>query len=258
MKMTKWFVAAVVTAAVIALTGCGTGPAAAAPEDLPPPGTERISLENGAYAIFRFDLPPGAVWSDFNRITAEYRVDDANMRRRQRNDGNVRLMGPYVVEMFEPSGRNMIVNLNDNFNAPFILDDRSRTFASMGAVAGEWFTVTYDISGAAAHAQFAARNFPAPDATGPFLFGLGIPAHDEFRGITQYIRNVTLHHATNPALSVVSTGSGFDYPAFASFSPVLSTWVSGPPLAAAAPEAPALEEAVVEEAAYEEVAYYYY
>jgi len=31
---------------------------------------ERVMLENGAYAIFRFDLPPGAVWGDFESIAA--------------------------------------------------------------------------------------------------------------------------------------------------------------------------------------------
>jgi len=229
MKTKRWFFAAAVVAIVIALAGCAGAPAAA-PEELPPPGTERLTLENGAYAIFRFDLSPGTTWGDFDRITVEYMVDAANMRIQQRNDGNVRLMGPYREEHFTDGGRTRYANLAENFNAPFILDDTARTFASMGAVAGEWFTVTYDISGAAAHAQFSAANLPASDATGPFFFGVGIPSHAEFRGITQYVRNVTLHHASDPTLSVVSTGSGFEEPAFASFVPVLSRRVSGPSL----------------------------
>jgi len=253
MKMKKWFfVAAAVTAAIV-LAGCGGTPRAAPGDDHPPPpGTERMMLENGAYAIFRFDLPAGTVWADFDRLTAEYMVDAANLRVPQRNQNNVRLMGNFREGMFEPSGRNLNANLNDGFNAPFIMDNTPRTFASVGAVAGEWFTVTYDISGSAAHAEFSARNLPAPDDTGPFFFGLGIPGHAEFRGITQYVRNVTLHHASNPALNVVSTGSGFEDPAFNSFSPVMSTRVSGPPLAEVpATEAPAPGEYAPEAAAYD-------
>ena len=229
MKTKRWFFAAAVVATAIALAGCAGAPAAA-PEELPPPGTERLTLENGAYAIFRFDLSPGTTWGDFDRITVEYMVDAANMRIQQRNDGNVRLMGPYREEHFTDGGRTRYANLAENFNVPFILDDTVRTFASMGAVASEWFTVTYDISGAAAHAQFSAANLPASDAIGPFFFGVGIPSQAEFRGITQYVRNVTLHHASDPALSVVSTGSGFEEPAFASFVPVMSSRVSGPSL----------------------------
>jgi len=256
MKMTKWFFAAAAITLAVILVGCGGTPRVA-PADLPPPppGTERLMLENGAYAIFRFDLPPGAVWADFDRITAEYMVDAANMRVPQRNNSNVRLMGNFREESFEPSGRARNANLNENFNAPFIMDDTPRTFAAMGAIADEWFTVTYDISGAAAHGQFSRANLPAPDATGPFFFGIGIPSQAEFRGITQYVRNVTLHHATDPALNVVSTGSGFEEPTFASFVPVMSTRVSGPPLPRAAPVEIAAE-------AYgdylEAVDYYYY
>jgi len=253
--MKRWLFAAVAAAAAIVLAGCAGGPAAA-PEELPPPGTERLTLENGAYAIFRFDLPPGTTWGDFDRLTAEYMVDAANMRIPQRNASNVRLMGPYREEYFEAGGRTRQANLNENFNAPFIMDDTPRTFASMGAVADEWFTVTYDISGASAHAQFSAANIPAPGATGPFFFGIGIPSQAEFRGITQYVRNVTLHHASDPALNVVSTGSGFEEPTFASFMPVMSRRISGPPV----PEEPVLAaevEAVVPDGeAYTEAVYY--
>ena len=232
-------------AAAIILAGCATARPADVDEP-PPPGTERLTLENGAYAIFRFDLPQGTTWGDFDRITAEYRVDAANLRVPQRNASNVRLMGNFREYHFEPSGRFRYANLNDNFNAPFIMDDTPRTFAAMGAVAGEWFTVTYDISGASAHSGFSSANLPAPDATGPFFFGIGIPAQAEFRGLTQYVRNVTLHHASNLELNAVSTGSGFEEYAFASFVPIMSTRVSGPPLPAAqAPEAPVAEEPVI-------------
>jgi len=182
---------------------------------------ERVMLENGAYAIFRFDLPAGTTWADFEKITAYFRVDAENMARPVRH---WRLMGAYAEGDFVLLGEYRIAYLWTYFNAPYIMDNTGRTFVNMGVSAGEWFSVTYDISGASAHEQFSATNIPAPGATGPFLFGIGISGGDHGAGgITQYIGDVTLHHRTNPALNVVSRGSGFAEPAFASFQPVQST-----------------------------------
>ena len=213
--------------AVIIMAGCtstGGGAGGQAGLEPPPPGTERITLENGAYAIFRFDLPAGATWANYNKLTAEYMVDEVNLKKKQRNDNNVRLMGNYNEDHLPASGRERVANLQ-NFNGPYILDNTPRTFASMGAVADEWFTVEYNITGSTAHAQFVDANIPAANAAGPFFFGIGIPSMFEGRrnGITQLIRNVTLHHATDPSLNVVSKGSGFEESAFASFWPVFST-----------------------------------
>jgi hypothetical protein len=234
MKMKKWFFTVIAIMAMVIMAGCasgGGGSGGSSEQELPPAGTERVSLENGAYAIFRFDLPSGATWGNYNKITADYMVDDRNLRRPQRNQTNVRLMGNYKEEQFELSRTSRNFNLGDgpnSANGPYIVDNTPRTFANMGAVADQWFTVEYDISGATAHAQFVKDNLPSPDATGPFFFGLGIPAHGEGSGITQLIRNVTLHHASDPALSVVSKGSGFEEPTFVSFVPVQSRRVSGP------------------------------
>ncbi|MDR0315575.1 MAG: hypothetical protein LBH97_01590 [Treponema sp.] len=229
--MKKWFFVAATIIMTIAMSGCASSKGSSGSQSSTPPppeGTERVILENGAYAIFRFDLPPGTTWSDYSKISAEYMVDERNLRRPQRNSNSVRLMGNYREDQFTPAGRtNRNFNLGDGVdsaNGPYIMDNSPRTFASMGAVADQWFTVEYDISGAAAHAQFNKNNIPAPNATGPFFFGLGIPAHAEgaSSGIVQLIRNVTLHHASNPALNVVSTGSGFPEPTFASFVPIQS------------------------------------
>jgi hypothetical protein len=230
MKIRKQFFAAAVLLAVIALAGCAgsTGGVVKNTPAPPPPvpeGTERLSLLNGAYGIFRFDLPAGAKWSDYSKITAEYLVDADSMSRAQRNKDNVRLMGNYKEENFTVSGSYRVANLQD-LNGPYIIDNTPRTFASMGAVADEWFTVEYDITGSKAHAQFVRSNLPAANATGPFFFGLGIPGEDgtlRRSAIVQLIRNVTLHHRTNPALNVVSKGSGFEEPTLLSYYPMDST-----------------------------------
>ena len=209
--------------ATVTVTGHGNGAS-------PVTHIERVMLENGAYAIFRFDLPPNTSWADFHKITADYMVDAVNLARPQRGGNQVRLMGNYSREsdfvLMGDGIRNFSLATGQNSsNAPFIIDNTPRTFANMGAVANQWFTVTYNISGAAAHDLFYRANIPAATATGPFFFGVGIPG-DGFGiagGITQYIRNVTLHHRTNPALNVISHGSGFAEPTFVSFDPVEST-----------------------------------
>jgi len=223
------FMAAAV-AVGIALTGCPNGNNGDTTTTTPPVyeptsgALERLTLENGAYAAFRFDLPPDTIWSDFDRLTVDYWVDSENMEIPQRGGNQARLMGVYVEDDFQISNGIRFANLADgptSANAPFIMDNAGRSFTDIGAVAGRWFTVTYDISGAAAHAAFEAANIPAATATGPFFFGLGIPG--AAAGITQYVRNITLHHATDATLNAVSTGSGFDEPTFVSFSPVAST-----------------------------------
>ncbi|MCL1958249.1 MAG: hypothetical protein FWF68_01470 [Spirochaetes bacterium] len=223
---------AIMLIGVIGLTSCASSSGAAAPAKKeavppPPPGTERLTLENGAYAIFKFELPAGAKWGDYGKITADYLIDEENMNKKIRNGNAVRLMGNYTEDQFELAGSYRNFNMGDgpgSSNGPYIMDNTPRTWDSMGAVPNEWFTLTYDISGTKGHAQFKKENVPAPSDKGPFFFGVGISGMDSgrFGGITQLIRNVTLHHKTNPALNVVSKGSGFDVPTYISFYPVMS------------------------------------
>ena len=224
---------------VMAFTGCAgtSGGSAAKPAGHqalppPPPGTERLTLENGAYAIFKFELPAGAKWGDYGKITADYLIDEDNMNKKIRNGNAVRLMGNYTEDQFELAGSYRNFNMGDgpgSSNGPYIMDNTPRTWESMGAVPNEWFTLTYDISGTKGHSQFKKEHVPHASDTGPFFFGVGISGMDSgrFGGITQLIKNVTLHHKTNPALNVVSKGSGFDIPTYISFYPVMSKREAG-------------------------------
>jgi hypothetical protein len=233
-------VLAIMLIAVMAFTGCAsstTGKTAGAGKPAvqpPPPGTERLTLENGAYAIFKFELPAGAKWGDYGKITADYLVDEDNLNKKIRNGNAVRLMGNYTEDQFELAGSYRNYNMGDgptSSNGPYIMDNIPKTWDSMGAKPDEWFTITYDISGTKGHQQFLKEHVPDPSDKGPFFFGLGISGMDagRFGGITQLIRNPTLHHKTNPALNVVSKGSGFDLPTFISFYPVMSKRESGGP-----------------------------
>ncbi|MCL2801614.1 MAG: LysM peptidoglycan-binding domain-containing protein [Treponema sp.] len=248
----KKLIPLLIITAFIVLFGCAT--TGEKGEPLPPPGTERLTLGNAALAMYRFDLPPGQTWANYNKISAEYLVDEENFGRPLRS-GAIRLYGNYEEDDFiegydfiwddaegdfiaEVSLYYVSLGTDANF-AERIIYNVSETWESLGAKPNEWFLYEYDISGAKAHGQFNRVNIPNRNDRGPFYFAMGITAQEEVRIliITHLIRNVTLHHATNPALNVVSTGSGFDLPAFASYGPVTAKRVAGPPLPASAPVA---------------------
>lgn len=178
----------------------------------PPPGTERLFLSNAAMAIYKFELPAGQTWGNYDKLTAEYLVDEENIGKNLRS-GAVRLYGNYKAEHFKPDSGNSVISLStDSMFANMIIDNNATNWGNLGAVPNEWFTYEYNITGSRAHGQYNKGNLPAANATGPFYFALGLTSQDEGRrnGIVQLVRNITLHHRTNPALNVVSTGSGFE------------------------------------------------
>ncbi|MCL2443571.1 MAG: hypothetical protein FWD13_08950 [Treponema sp.] len=221
----------IVIVAILALAACaGTKTAAStAPVvEPPPPGTERLTLANAAMALYRFDLPEGQTWGNYTKLTVDYLVDDENITKHLRS-GCVRLLGNYVEDVIKPGRLECIVNLGeDKLFAQSLIVNWNTNWAGMGAKPNEWFTVEYNISGSAAHAQFNRANVPAANATGPFFFALGLTSQDDGRrnAITQLVRNITLHHTSDPELNVISTGSGLEVPAFASYYPVFSSRVS--------------------------------
>jgi len=199
--------------------GAAKPKAAAAVEEPPPPGTERLFLANAALAIYKFELPAGQTWGNYNKISAEYMVDEENITKQMRT-GAIRMYGNYKEEDFIPDSGNTVVSLSsDAMFAHKIIFQQMTSWAGLSAVPNQWFTITYDITGNRAHGQFNKKNLPAASETGPFYFALGITSQDEGRrnGITQLIKNVTLHHASNQALNVVSTGSGFEGSSSASY-----------------------------------------
>lgn len=163
---------------------------------------EKLSLENGGYAVYRFDLPDGAKWSDYTDLTVDYKVDAENILKGIRGS---RLMGVYKATDFTNGNASL-----NNFNAPYIIDNTNTTnWTTLGATADTWFTVTYSIAGTKppAHNDFA--NLPDADATGPFYFALGITGNTGAAdAITQLVKNITLV-STDTDKNVVSHGSGF-------------------------------------------------
>jgi len=223
-----WIILAVVT--IAALVGCASTQQqtfweierpALEPIEPAPEGTARLILGNGGLAAFRFDLPAGQTWGNYNKLTVDFLLDDANLGKSLRSSA-VRLLGNYAESEFAEDNGTMTVSLGQDVNfAQRIIDNHITTWAQLGITANEWYTYEYNITGSRAHGSFNRDNIPAADATGPFFFGLGLSAQDAgpINSINQLVKNVTLHHATNPSLNVVSTGSGFENEASTAYYP---------------------------------------
>ncbi len=179
---------------------------------------EKITLLNGAFALFEFNLPDGSTWSDYTKITADYKLDAANIGKAVRA---ARLYGNYEKTQF-PFNDTRGIYLADingtNMNGQHIVDNTSASLT--GKTADTWFTVEYSIDGTKppAHADFSATFLPADDALGPFYYCLGFSGNDGAGNeIVQLVRNVTLSNADGTK-KVVSMGSGFDAPAFIGYN----------------------------------------
>lgn len=173
-----------------------------------------VTLVNGGVVAYEFVLPEGDTWGDYTKITADYLVDADNFSK---SYNSYRIYGPYPRELFAEQSNHYLVNFNDNTNAPYIFhQDSNNTPASFGGTEGAWFTVTVEFDSTNPNASFS--HAPSATDTGPFYFGLGMkPQNGDNTGVTFYVKNVTLSNADG-SKKVVSTGSGFDLPAFIGYA----------------------------------------
>jgi hypothetical protein len=205
---------------------------------------EEVSLTNGFYVVYRFDLPSGRHWEDYAALTVDYRIDDENLLYREGSSRAMRLMGPYVMPnggdfdfITTDEGKNMaIASYGNGKNAEYIIDQISTnqqapiaTVAAnegVDATAGQWFTLPYKIDGSRANGSFDFANMPSDDATGPFYFGVGWTGRmsgDDTVITVQLIKNVTLvgynsaHNVTAIPAIFEDDITGELYPAFTGY-----------------------------------------
>jgi len=202
---------------------------------------EQVFLDNGAYAFYKFDLGD-TTWEDYASIKVDYKLDaEACKRLEDWGVRGVRLMGAYTPTQIEGGVQ---TDSNDvdymptgSFNAPWIIHNYTPNFSALqdlGMAADTWFTVTYNITGTAAHGGFtvegAQPNLPAATATGELYFALGITGQNATdsgqpypinRGILQLVRNVRLvgADATVEDLIAEPTSMFLDYS-----DPVVYCW----------------------------------
>ena len=160
--------------------------------------------------VYKFTLPAGATFGDYYAISIQVKMDATNLAKGIRS---LRLMGNYAAEKFSAhsSGYNFF-GFGDA-NAAYIYDDLGAGYindATTGVGNGkadQWFTVTYKLVDNVPNSGFLAANKPESTATGPFLFGVGVPGNDgaATNAITQSIKGITMLHKTDASKNVVTT-----------------------------------------------------
>jgi len=201
---------------------------------------EKVTLENSWYAVYRFDLPTGKTWKDYTGLKAFYMFEDDDLVNGVGR--GALLMGPYQPSDFTlsvgsdsvPDKKLAIANYLDGKNEEFNLDKKYGSYdlwysynagslvnslsgSGINAVANEWFTLDYDITGKNKSYDYDNANYPTNDSTGPFYFGVGITSYGN-GGNIQYIRDVTLI-GHNTADNIIATPVYFEkdgarWPAF--------------------------------------------
>ena len=200
---------------------------------------EQVSLSNGWYAVYRFDLPTGKTWRDYQGLSADYMFEAEDLAAATSRNG--RLMGPYQPSDFmlyvgtgDVEGKKMaIANYNNDKNYQYILDNGKLPWVGslidelnnvdIIVKGGEWFTYYYNISGSLKNNQYdMVANYPADTDPGPFYFALGLPSAAVNPPNNYYIRDVTLIGYA-PKDNVIATPAYFEeggikYPAFTGFN----------------------------------------
>jgi uncharacterized repeat protein (TIGR02543 family) len=204
---------------------------------------EKVKLGNAAQVIYRFVLPDNAKFSDFEKISVTYRLDEASHASRIRYSriygdfsGGVNPLNgvyttlqsrDYTVTTTEDTGK-LIYNFNfGTYNNSAYQADLTRGngnfIASEQVPVDAWFTLDYVFYGG--NASWVAPN----DAIRVLYFGVGISGNRAFdmsgdgnfaldEGVTQLIKDVTLVPKSGASVSAVkSTGSGFQLDTYASY-----------------------------------------
>ncbi|MDR2701071.1 MAG: hypothetical protein LBB72_01410 [Spirochaetaceae bacterium] len=165
---------------------------------------DKLSLAEN-YAVYKFELPDGAVFDDYKSVTVDYFMDKAEFDKGIRS---FRLHGNYNPSSFASrDGFNHFAF--DSANAAYIYDDRGGSYVTSTGGANKWFTLTLRLNGTGSDAPvpnggFNTANKPAANAAGPFYFGIGIPGNAD-GAKTQYVKNITMVHNSDPAKNVVTT-----------------------------------------------------
>jgi hypothetical protein len=204
---------------------------------------EKVTLSNASQVVYRFDLPEGKKWSDYENVSAQYMVDDAEELTHAGGGRTIRLYGNYEMDFFQfnkttagtqyayasldgTSNNNAYIlaqiggiNAGDSqlVNALEAIDEDWKDTEEFAANA--WFTLTYPTDGSKSN-QTPHPHLPAAEDVGPFIFGLGLPGNSSYKA-TFYVKNVLLKGKDGTAdvlgLPLFIAKDDFDHPAFSAY-----------------------------------------
>ena len=196
---------------------------------------EKVTLANGCQVIYRFDLPSGKKYSDYEGVSAEYMIGTAEEFEVENSGRAIRLYGNYDMDFFQfnttTAGNKYAYASMDGSanNNAYILDDtgsggwktlKNALIAELGEcpAAGAWFKIDYKTDGTRSN-QKPHPHLPADADTGPFIFGLGLPGQGTKN--TFFMKNVTLKGKTAGTdllgKPLFISKDSFDYPAFSAY-----------------------------------------
>jgi hypothetical protein len=169
---------------------------------------EKITVQNGAFAIYKFELPAGSSFGDYTKITAEFYVSTTMYARNMR----ARALGNYLPSDFGSNGNISYGSGTTDKNGPYIINNKQGgdgPLSGIGITAAKtWTSVDFPLTGSR-HASYVAANCPAATATGPFYFAVGLSKGGAGDPVTYYVKKVTLSSADG-SKSVVSFGCGYN------------------------------------------------
>jgi hypothetical protein len=201
---------------------------------------EKLALENGAYALYKFTIDDD--WANYDKVSVTYKVSEAQLNK---GVNGYRLMGAYYAD-YEYGTNNLsdvggvdggksfkLVTKDRNgvttikliassyFNGGYIMDNKTGGSVYTGATADTWFTIDYNIKGSGTdgnpHSQFSSVNMPKKDTT--FYLGIGItPGGGESKSVAgkvdfsdkaiiQLVKDVVLVKGATEVKGVKPTGN---------------------------------------------------
>jgi len=183
----------------------------------PSENAELIYLENGAYALYEFEIPNGQTLADFESVTFKIMVSEAT--KTVWNAGGVRharLMGVYKnpgLTVTTDEDTNIPVKyLNaTNYNAPWIANNAqtSTTINNTVATPNTWYPIVHTLR-SGAHAEFNSANEADSTKTGTVFFGVGVSNQTSAGGtnmtqqFVQLIKDVQLIPTSSAGPGVVA------------------------------------------------------
>jgi hypothetical protein len=170
-------------------------------------GAERVFLENGSYAVYKFTLT--SQWQQYEKLTIDFALDEANFGYATdyytANFRGARVLGMYQAGSYaftekvdaDPDATPpvtavdggterdanglLVMRLNNDTLFNYILDNTT-AFPDAITGANQWCTVTYDITGFKAHDNWnlielgkgKGQAEPAPEYTGDLYVAVGL------------------------------------------------------------------------------------
>jgi O-glycosyl hydrolase len=182
-------------------------------------GVEKITAVNGAFAAYKFTLPPGETFGAYTKIAAKFLVD----REHYKSAARARALGAYTREDFSQEESLAFIDYGSGStdkNGPYIVtnlygSDSALEVLSGGAGPNTWFTLEFPLTGKA-HTAYDPAHFPGEDASGDFYFCVGLSKSGVSGAITYYVKDVMLSNGDG-SKTVLSGGSGFNKPAFVGY-----------------------------------------